>query len=67
MSTVIVEEPLKQEDQVKVIAGDYKGETGRLITMPLGTGMFAVVRRANGRAFLCQVQYLERMGQHEQH
>lgn len=51
---------MKRGDKVTVIEGKYAGQTGEVITLPIGNKSSTItVRRHDGHAFTCQMNEVE--------
>lgn len=54
------ESAMKRGDKVTVIEGKYAGQTGEVITLPIGSKSSTItVRRHDGHAFTCQMNEVE--------
>lgn len=57
---------IRRNQTVKVIAGSYKGERGRVIQQPFGKDGITTVIRDNGRAFAVKAAELVVIGDMEE-
>lgn len=52
---------IQRNQTVKIIAGDYRGQTGRVIRRPMGKDGITTVTRQDGRTFDVKAVELEVM------